>query len=208
MIEYAGAAAEGRLQDSPLPSGEHGVTQHSATYSGEPDPRDLRARIDWSDEDLLRDCEADYHRTGGPGGQHRNKTATAVRLRHLPSGLTVTATGSRSQVENRRLAVDRLREAIAVHFRVALPERVQWPANVQATNGRLRVSERNPNRHHVVALVLDSLADSAGELKRAADRLELTPSSFVRFLHDHPKAWAEANRLREEFGLPALRPPR
>lgn len=183
------------------------LTLDTATYSGDPDPRELRARIDWSDEDLLRDCAVDYHRTGGPGGQHRNKTATAVRLRHLPSGLIVTASGSRSQPENRRYAVDRLREALAVHFRIPLPERIPWPTNVHVAGGRLRVSDRHPKRHHVVGIVLDSLAEGAGELKRAAQRLGITTSSFVRFLHDHPKAWAEANRLREEFGLPPLKPP-
>ena len=50
---------------------------------------------------------------GGPGGQHRNKTESAVRLTHPPTGVTVTATERRSQHENREVALERLRERIA-----------------------------------------------------------------------------------------------
>ena len=48
------------------------------------------------------------YRAGGPGGQHRNKTDTAVRIHHPASGVTVTATERRSQLRNRSLAFSRL----------------------------------------------------------------------------------------------------
>ncbi|HYJ45234.1 MAG TPA: peptide chain release factor-like protein [Pyrinomonadaceae bacterium] len=66
-----------------------------------------------SDEELLRECEVDTFRSSGPGGQHVNKTETAVRLKHLPSGLVVTSREERSQYRNKAICLRKLRERVA-----------------------------------------------------------------------------------------------
>jgi len=65
-----------------------------------------------SDEELLCECEVDTFRSSGPGGQHVNKTESAVRLRHLPSGVVVTSQKERSQYRNKSLCLQKLREKI------------------------------------------------------------------------------------------------
>ena len=64
------------------------------------------------DDVLLEECELDVFVASGPGGQHRNKTESGVRIVHKPTGVTVTATERRSQHENRSHALARLRERL------------------------------------------------------------------------------------------------
>ncbi|MCC7291343.1 MAG: peptide chain release factor-like protein [Phycisphaerales bacterium] len=69
------------------------------------------------DAALLLECEFDTYRARGPGGQKRNKTDSAVRLRHRPSGLMAIAVETRSQHQNKAHALRRLRHALAVQVR-------------------------------------------------------------------------------------------
>src|SRR5436190_2303283 len=90
-----------------------------------PQPTPLAAlpsqrRSPWTaltDAQLLAQCEVDTYRASGPGGQKRNKTSSAVRLRHATSGLLVIAEESRSQHENRARALRRLRQAFFLKIR-------------------------------------------------------------------------------------------
>ena len=70
------------------------------------------AALALDDEALLKACEVEYFIASGPGGQHRNTTASGVRLTHPPTELSVTATERRSQVQNKGVALDRLREGL------------------------------------------------------------------------------------------------
>lgn len=179
---------------------------NEAEKSGLP-PAAARLRLALSDRDLLAECEVHTHRTGGPGGQHRNKTETAVRLVHKSMTLAVTAGETRSQHENREKALGRLREAIAIKFRIDPVIPVVWPEGVSITAGRLRVADSNPALPFVLAIVLDHFSHAAGEIGPAAESLNLTRSSLTKFLAAHPGAWVEANRVRAANGLHPLRLP-
>lgn len=70
------------------------------------------------DDQLLAECRVETFAAGGPGGQHQNRTESAVRLTHEPTGIQVVAREERSQHRNRRRALERLREALVEHNRV------------------------------------------------------------------------------------------
>lgn len=94
-----------------------------------------------SDEDLLRECEVDTFRSSGPGGQHVNKTESAVRLKHLPSGVVVTAQQERSQHMNKALCLRKLREKVArLNHRPArrVPTRVPRSAKNRTLEAKTR----------------------------------------------------------------------
>lgn len=171
-------------------------------------PAEIRARLLFDDAQLLAECEVHIHRTGGPGGQHRNKVETAIRLIHRPSGLAVTAGETRSQHENKACALARLREALAVGFRLPPADGVTWPDAARPVGGRLRVSEHNAALPQALAIVLDAFAAAEGNPRAAAERLGISSSSLTKFLADHPRAWVEANRIRAARGAAPLRNPR
>src|SRR5439155_2616668 len=112
-------------------------------------PKNGRALwTDLSDAQLLAQSEVDTYRASGPGGQKRNKTSSAVRLRHPASGLIVIAEESRSQHENRAKALKRLRQALYLKIRdESAVEELAARAEVAAaknTDGRLDLGRKDP----------------------------------------------------------------
>lgn len=73
------------------------------------------------DEALLRDCTFEFVKGSGPGGQNRNRRMTAVRLTHAPSGIVIFSCEQRTQGDNRRVAIDRLKEKLEARNRVQAP---------------------------------------------------------------------------------------
>lgn len=168
------------------------------------------------DAALLRQCSAATGRTGGPGGQNRNKVETLVALTHLPTGLTAEASERRSQSENRAVALRRLRLTLAVHHRAPVPiprglAAIDGPWSSQLWRSRTlkgRTISVNPDHHDFPALLaeaLDQLAACGDEPRAAALRLGVTPTQLVRLIKDHPPALTALNERRRAGGLHLLR---
>lgn len=82
-------------------------------------------------EMLRREVVAETYRTPGPGGQRKNRKETAVRLTHIPTGITVVASERRSQAMNREVAFERLLRRLTEFNRPAKRRiRTKPPASV------------------------------------------------------------------------------
>ena len=90
-------------------------------------------------ESLAREVEVEFVRASGPGGQHRNKASTGVRIRHLPTGIVVNATERRSQAQNRQLAMERLQRKLRALLR---PRRKRVPTRPTAASRARRHAEK------------------------------------------------------------------
>ena len=159
---------------------------------GAGDERDRRLRM--NDAELLRECREERYKASGPGGQRRNKVTTAVRLRHEPTGVIVQAEEGRALEENRRRAVRRLRERIAVEvrapFNIASPTLPAEFRKYVSPEGRLSVNAKNPDYPIVVATVLDALAGATGgSYAPAAKALGVTSSQLAKFLESDREVW-------------------
>lgn len=102
-------------------------------------PESISSKKDDDLERLLEECDVETTRASGPGGQHRNRKDTAVRLTHRPTGLVVTASERRSQSQNRQIALERLAAKLAERRRKRKPRR---PTKPTAAARRRRLEEK------------------------------------------------------------------
>jgi hypothetical protein len=163
--------------------------------------------VDATDQVLLSDCDVHTFRASGPGGQKRNKTDSAVRIVHRPTGIVAIANESRSQHENRASALKRLRKSLALRVRRPVSSD-EAPAAVSACigrDGRLKVGQRDARYLPAAAAVLDVLQHERGSISMSAERLGLTTGNLSGFLTDDEQLMVEANRIRAAFGLKPLR---
>ena len=98
-----------------------------------------RGALALSDAALLAECREEFFVASGPGGQHRNKAATGVRLLHGPTGAAVTATERRSQAQNRAAALGRLRERLAA---LSFVPKVRRPTRATRGSQERRLAEK------------------------------------------------------------------
>ena len=171
---------------------------------------------DWlslSDEALLAQCRVERFRVSGPGGQHRNKTDSAVRLTHQPTGTVGYAAERRSQHQNRQTALSRLRRTIALEQRSDVeleryhpPPTLQriLPKSVQTEVGGERVGPKHREFWTGAAPLLDLFEAVGGSISECAALIGCSSNQLTKLLASEPHLWASANAIRQRQGLRPL----
>ncbi|MCX6984341.1 MAG: peptide chain release factor-like protein, partial [Lentisphaerae bacterium] len=139
-----------------------------------------------SDAELSVLCKMQAFKSSGPGGQKVNKTSSAVRLIHNPTGIEVTSSESRSQHENRHHGLKKMRMKIALEIR----------SNEKKGIDNFEISVSNPKYPLFAALLLDSLNDYGFRISDCAQFLGLSTGQFVRLLEKDPEIWRKVNSER------------
>ncbi|MBX7059301.1 MAG: peptide chain release factor-like protein [Leptospirales bacterium] len=163
---------------------------------------------------LLAKLQRERFQGSGPGGQHRNRTLSAVRLRHPESGLQAEAASHREGGRNLHEALHRLRIALALlaaeQFRSAQKGGEADAAFLRQTQERFRPFRMPINADHddfpgqcFLSLSWLSLCDA--EPKPAAAELRLSPSALTRFFKLEGSLWQMAQRIRSQAGRGQLR---
>lgn len=168
------------------------------------------------DKSLLAQCDVNTTKASGPGGQHRNKVSSAIRLRHRPTGITSQGHDSRSQHDNKKLALQRLRMNIACEHRRpvdtssgAIPPLIKECIFTQrgGTNSaarRMEIGRKDHRFWQVAAFLLDLLEASAGRLADAAAVLDISTSNLIRIIKSDRHLLAAVQILRKKHGQKPL----
>ncbi|QDZ17630.1 class I peptide chain release factor [Chloropicon primus] len=165
------------------------------------------------DEQLWQQCQMETFRASGPGGQHRNKVESAVRVKHTPTDIVASATEKRSQHENRREAVKRLRSKIALKVRrktdLDLEEGFQVPAELAAILPTRKKSMRYGQKHREyprgVQVLMDLLVANNLSLADTARCLNLSTGALSRLITADNDLLSEINQQRQSLGMRPLR---
>ncbi len=165
--------------------------------------------VSLDDQELLDQCLVDTYRASGPGGQKRNKTASAIRLRHEPTGVSANAVESRSQHENKAKALKRLRLAIALKVRRGVELDTYEISDLLQTcvskSGKFAIGRRDQRYFEVIWEVLDLLYVCKMQVSTAALKLGLSTANFSSVLRNDPAVWRRVNELRKDAGLASLK---
>lgn len=148
-------------------------------------------------------CQETRTRRSGPGGQHRNKVETAIVLLDPETGVSAEASERRSQNDNRRVAIFRLRLNLALEHRTKVsadaPPSELWTSRCR--NGRISINPSHDDFPTLLAEALDRIVACESDVSTAAEQLHATTSQVIKLLKHEPRAMTLVNRERQQRNM-------
>ncbi|KMZ60395.1 putative Peptide chain release factor [Zostera marina] len=169
-----------------------------------------------TNDELVKQCNVTTFKVSGPGGQHRNKRESAVRITHVPTGIVAQAVEDRSQHKNRASALDRLRTLLSLKVRKTIDldgyqppqELLQILPKVSTIRGSDVGSQIGPNNSKFalgVQSLLDLIYAVEGSVSDAAKLLGLSTGALSRLLLSDDSLRMAVNDFRTSKGMRPLR---
>ncbi|MDG2055427.1 MAG: peptide chain release factor-like protein [Phycisphaerales bacterium] len=157
---------------------------------------------------FLEQCDLQTGRGHGPGGQHRNKVETAVSITHRPTALVANAQERRSQYENRKEAIRRLRQALARKVRTNVKPHHYRPSSLwekRRTGRAVPVNAKHVDYPALLAESLDLINACHFDVAQAAGQLGVSMSQLAKLIKNDRHAMVLVNEGRTQRGLRALK---
>ncbi|KAK4570606.1 hypothetical protein RGQ29_029465 [Quercus rubra] len=166
-----------------------------------------REYLEMTEQELMRECEMDTFKASGPGGQHRNKRESAVRVKHIPTGLIAQAVEDRSQHMNRASALARLRTLLALHVRNTVDIHTYSPppelltilplkSTLRSSSSGPQIGPNNPKFLLGMQALLDLILAVDGSVSEAAKYVGLSTGALSRLILSHDSLRMAVNQLR------------
>lgn len=157
----------------------------------------MEAVFQLSDQILLAQCRIDFFRAQGPGGQHVNRTDSAVRITHIVTGVVAQCQDHREKQRNQSDALRRLRIRLALVVRGS--GRLAWMTEC-VRGGRIMIGVNALLFPAVIATACDFLQQHNGDLAATADALGCSSSQLAKLLRADKEVLQAANTLRAACG--------
>ena len=160
------------------------------------------------EEKLLKECDVEFGRTTGPGGQNRNRRDTATTITHRPTGVIAAASERRTQAQNRSRAVFRLRIKMAAVIRTRTHHEHHTCSKLWNERRQGKMIAVNPMHQDYPSLVseaLDVIVARRYDVAGAAGIMGVSMSQLAKLVRNNKRCFAVVNRGREAQGLPRLK---
>lgn len=175
---------------------------------------DRNELLQLDDQQLMALCDMHIYKASGPGGQHRNKVSSAIRLKHRETGISATANDSRSQNDNKKLAVTRLRMNLATKIRQDIAEHelpqflaecIFTPKKSAGDVKKLDIGRKDWRFWLIGGYLLDMLDLYQGKIGDVARELNVTTGNLTTIFKKDRHLLAQVQEIRRKYQLKPIK---
>ncbi len=152
--------------------------------------------LEADNDTFLKACTQEGYQASGPGGQKRNRKFSAIRITHQETKISVTSSETRSQHNNRKTALKKLKLKIAIE--------IGGPKIISYNPTNIKIGLSNPKYPLFIAFLFDNLWDNNFSISETAKSINISTSKLIKLISRDIIIWKIVNNYREKLGLKQL----